>query len=74
MPRSDHYFIYVRDSEGNFTGNTICVMVRENKVFHGEARCSKQDQFSKKEGRLLAYERALDSYFRYLERLKKNEK
>lgn len=67
--RSDHYFIYVRDKNGvRITGHTICVMVRDGKIFHGTSLCSKKDNFNYETGRELALKKALESYRRYEER------
>lgn len=66
--RSDYYFIYPRNKNGKRTGHCICVLLRENKMFHGEALCSENDQFSKKQGRLLSFERAEAAYMRYVAR------
>lgn len=66
--RDDHYYIYVRDKNGNrVTGHTICVLVRDGKIFHGTAICSDKDQFSYETGRKLALEKALGTYNRYEE-------
>lgn len=67
--RADHYFIYPRDKRGERTGHTICVILRDGNMFHGETLCSDGDQFSKKQGRLLSFDRAVASYKRYLLRL-----
>ena len=70
--RDDHYYIYVRDKNGNrVTGHTICVMVHDGKIFHGTALCSDSDQFSYEKGRELAKEKALASISRFEERNKK---
>ena len=67
--RDDHYYIYVRDKNGNrITGHTICVLVREGKIFHGTALCSEKDQFCYDTGRKLALEKALKTYNNYEER------
>lgn len=68
MNRKEHYFIYPRDIRGERTGHTICVVLREGMMFHGEALCGPKDQFSRKEGRLVAFDRAQAAYMRYLER------
>ena len=70
MNRKEHYFIYPRDMHGKRTGHTICVVLREGMMFHGETLCGPRDQFSKKEGRLIAFGRAQDAYQRYLSRQK----
>ena len=70
MNRKDHYFIYPRDMHGQRTGHTICIILREGCMFHGETLCGPSDQFSKKEGRLIAFNRAMEAYNRYLSRCK----
>lgn len=57
--RASHFFIYPKDAKRKFTGHTYCVLLHNNKMFHGEALCSDKDQFNKEVGRKLAYERAL---------------
>ncbi len=64
----EHYYIYTRNKHGKLTGHTICVLLKEGKIFHGVANCSETDQFSKKTGRKLALQRAEDCYDRYVER------
>ena len=66
--RTDHFFIYPRDTKGNRTGHTICVLLREGKMFHGVALCSKKDSFEKVVGRELAHIRALEAYNKHLEK------
>ncbi len=67
--RDDHYYIYVRDKNGNrITGHTICVLVRDGKIFHGTSLCSDKDNFSYEIGRELALKKALASYARFQER------
>lgn len=63
------YFIYPRDKNGNLTGHSICVMMHNGKVFHGQSLCSPNDNFNKTTGRNLAYQRALDSIQRHEQRL-----
>lgn len=70
MNRSDHYFIYPLNEFKKRSGHTICIILRDGMMFHGEALCGPSDQFSKKEGRLLSFERALAAYMRYLARQK----
>lgn len=65
----EHYFIYPRNKEGKRTGHTICVLLKEGKIFHGTALCSKEDQFAFSKGRELAMERALAAYDKHQERL-----
>lgn len=68
--RSDHYFMYVKDKNGNrITNHTICVMVRDGKIFHGVAICSEDDQFEYAKGREVAFQKALSSYAKFEERL-----
>lgn len=62
MSRSDHYYIYPRTKNGERTGHTICVLVRDGMIFHGTSLCSKKDQFVLKTGRELAKERAEAAY------------
>lgn len=69
MNRKEHYFIYPRDIRGVRTGHTFCVILREGMMFHGEALCGPKDQFSRKEGRLVAFNRAVEAYTRYLVRM-----
>ena len=57
--RTSHFFIYPKDSHRRPTGHTYCILLHNNKMFHGEALCSDKDQFNKEVGRKLAYERAL---------------
>lgn len=59
--RTDHFFIYPKGTDGHPTGNTICVLLREGKMYHGEAICSDDDQFDKKIGREIAYDRAVEA-------------
>lgn len=66
--RSDHYFIYPRNKNGKRTGHCICIILREGLMFHGTSLCSEKDQFSKKEGRLIAFDRAVEAYMRYVDR------
>ena len=66
--RKDHYFIYLKDKNGNRTGHTICVIIRDNMIFHGITICSASEQFNKKVARQLSFERALQQYNRYLVR------
>lgn len=63
--RTSHYFIYPRNKEGKRTGQTVCVLLHDNRIFHGISTCSKDDQFCKDTGRNLALERANDSVRRY---------
>lgn len=67
-----HYYIYPRDKNGKRTGHTICVLLKEGKIFHGTALCSGQDQFSRVEGRQIALERAEEAYDRYIARQQGN--
>lgn len=56
--RTDHFFIYPKDKQGNYTGHVICVLLRNGRMYEGTALCSNEDQFIKNEGRILAFERA----------------
>lgn len=56
--RTTHYFIYPRDKAGKRTGQTICILLHEGKMFHGISTCSEEDQFCKKTGREVALQRA----------------
>ncbi len=69
--RDNHYFIYPVDEKKKKTGHTICVILRDGMIFHGISLCSKKDNFSKKEGRLLAFDRAMKEYTEYLMKSKK---
>jgi hypothetical protein len=70
MNRTDHYFVYLYDKRGNRTGHTVCLLLRDGKMFHGESLCADTDQFNKKVGRTIALNRALDAYQTYLEKVK----
>lgn len=69
MNRQDHFFIYPKDKKGKRLGNTICVILRDGSMFQGEAICSPEDQFNRKTGRMLSFQRALDEYTRYLQKV-----
>jgi hypothetical protein len=56
------YFHYPKDKRGQYTGHSICMMIRDGQIFHGEALCSDEDNFNKKIGRVLAQERAEAAY------------
>lgn len=71
MNRRETIFIYPKTKNGERTGHTIAVVIREGMMFYGEALCSKEDQFSRKEGRELALVRAEERYKKYLERTAK---
>jgi hypothetical protein len=62
--RTDHFFIYPKDKNGKYLGVTICVVLRDGRMYHGEAICSKNDQFNKSVGRELSFERAIFEYNR----------
>jgi len=68
MSRTDHYFIYPRNKNGQRTGHTICVLIRGGKVFHGTSLCSQHDQFELKKGRELSKQRAEEAFERHIER------
>lgn len=65
----EQYFIYPRDKSGKRTGHTICVLIKDGKIFHGTALCSGTDQFSRKVGRELATERALQAFENHVEKM-----
>lgn len=65
---------YTKDKNGKKTGNTICVLIRENRIFFGEAICAKEDQFSKSVGRNTAKKKAYESYVRWIEARELHEK
>ena len=69
VSRKDHYYIYPVSKKNERTGHTICVLVRDGKIFHGITLCSKKDQFSYVKGRELAKKRAIEAYNRHLARL-----
>ena len=62
--RTSHFYIYPKDKNGKHTGHTICVILREGRMFHGECLCSLNDQFNKETGRKLSLERAEAEYFK----------
>ena len=64
--RDDTFFIYPKDKLGNKTGHCIAVILRDGLMFEGTALCSRHDQFCRKTGRLLAFERAQQAYQRWL--------
>lgn len=66
--RTDHYFIYCKDNKNRYTGTTICVLLRNGMMYHGESFCSEQDQFSKKVGRAIAFARAEQAFEKYTEK------
>jgi len=66
MSRTDHYFIYPRNKNGERTGHTICVLIRNGKVFHGTSLCSENDQFELKTGREISKARAEEAYNRHI--------
>jgi hypothetical protein len=53
---------YPKDARGKRTGNTVCILVRDGRIFVGEAVLSPEDQFSKKVGREISKQRAENSY------------
>lgn len=71
--RKSHYFIYPRNKEGKRTGQTLCVVLHDGRIFHGLSTCSQADQFNKNTGRELALNRAKQCVERY-ERRKALEK
>lgn len=66
--RKDKYYIYPRDNDGNPTGHTIAVILRDGMIFHGISLCGEKDQFSYKKGRSIALNRAEHSYEKHLKR------
>lgn len=63
--RSTHYYIYPRTKDNKRTGQTLCVLLHDGKIFHGMSTCSKDDQFCKDTGRKIALIRAQSSVQRY---------
>lgn len=63
--RTSHYYVYIKDKNGKRTGQTLCLMAHDGKVFHGMSTCSKEDQFNKDTGRKIALIRAQGSVQRY---------
>lgn len=64
MNRS-HYYIYPKDKHGNKTGHTICVLIKDGKIFHGMSLCSAEDQFAYTKGRELSLVRAEEAFTRF---------
>lgn len=62
VSREDHFFIYPKDPKGKRTGHCICVVLRDGSMYEGTALCSVNDNFSRKEGRKLAFQRAIAAY------------
>jgi hypothetical protein len=60
--QEEFYYIHPKDKDGKYYGITICVLVRDGVIFHGQATCSKEEQFNKKIGRELSHQRAEDAY------------
>ena len=61
----EQYFIYPEDKNGQRTGHTICVVVKDGKIFHGMSLCSPDDQFEYAKGRELSLERANEAHVRF---------
>lgn len=59
---NNHCWHYVKDSKGKRTGSTVCILVRGGRIFIGEAVLAPGDQFCKRTGRLLSFDRANESY------------
>lgn len=57
---------YPKNKDGTRTGTTICVLVRDERIFIGEARLGGVDQFNRKTGMAISKGRAERSYERYL--------
>lgn len=66
--RDDSFFIYPKNKNGKRTGHCIAVILRDGLMFEGTSLCSENDQFSKKEGRLIAFNRAQEAYMRFVAR------
>lgn len=56
------YYHYPKDKNGKYTKHTICMLVKDGSIYHGESLCSEKDQFVKSIGRKLAHKRALEAY------------
>lgn len=66
--RSESFFVYPKDKNGQRTGHCIAIILREGMMFEGTALCAKTEQFSKKLGRAIALSRAQEAYLRFTER------
>lgn len=64
---------YPKNTNGSKTGTTLCVLVRDGRIFVGEATLSPEDQFVKKLGRKIAKGRAEKSYASYLAKKQRRE-
>ena len=62
--RTSHFFIYPKTKDKKHTGHTLCILLKEGKMYHGESLCSANDCFSKAIGRQISYERAMYEYER----------
>jgi hypothetical protein len=62
MARRDCYYHYPKDKNGKYTGHTLCMLLKDGLIYHGEALCASEDHFTKSIGRKLAYERAIEAY------------
>lgn len=63
--RSSQYYIYPKNKEGKRTGQTLCVLLHDGRIFHGLSTCSDKDQFCRDTGRQIALSRAQNSVVRY---------
>lgn len=60
--QEDTYYIHPKDKDGKYYGITICVLVKDGIIFHGQSTVGSGDQFSKKVGRELSHQRAIAAY------------
>lgn len=72
MIESEAYH-YTKNKNGKRTGNTVCVLVKEGRIFFGEAICSPEDQFSRAKGREVAKKKAYFSYARWIAKATEKE-
>jgi hypothetical protein len=70
--KEDCAYHYPKNKDGTKTGHTLCILVREDRIFVGESRCGGTDQFSRSTGRSIAKGRAEKSYARYLAKKQRN--
>ena len=63
--RGSMYYIYPKNKEGKRTGQTLCVLLHDGRIFHGLSTCSKEDQFCRSTGRKIALIRAQGAVSRY---------
>lgn len=62
--RNNHFFIYPKFENGELTGHTYCVILRDGRMYEGSALCSVKDTFEKARGRALSFQRAILAYER----------